>query len=156
MIITREFESPNGTWETWGACDGTVCRYDEGDYWPLGGDRLWIGNAPNAREEQWISLEFEANVVTGMIKLYVDTLDRQLSGRYIERRNEWRRGPPHGRARAGRASTPPPPLTTALHRATFSGWRSQVESRTRAPSSGKAGKQRTKLTSSSLRCFHSS
>lgn len=85
MIITREFEGPNGTWETWGACDGTVCRYEEGDYWPLGGDRLRIGDAPIAREEQWISVEFEANVVTGMIRLYVDTLDGELHGLYVER-----------------------------------------------------------------------
>lgn len=81
MIITREFDD----WETWGACDGTVCKYEEGDFWPLGGDRLRIGDPPNAREEEWISVEFEANTETGMIRLYVDTLDGELSDLYVER-----------------------------------------------------------------------
>jgi MYXO-CTERM domain-containing protein len=85
MIITREFDAPAGAWETWGACDGTVCRYDEGDFWPLGGDRLRIGNAPTARKEEWISVELEANTTTGMIRLYVDTLDGAMRGLYIER-----------------------------------------------------------------------
>jgi len=85
MIITREFEGTDATWETWGACDGTVCRYEEGDFWPLGGDRLKIGDPPLAREEEWISVELEANTTTGMIRLYVDTQDGALSGLYVER-----------------------------------------------------------------------
>lgn len=85
MIILREASSGGQTWETLGACDGTVCRYDAGDYWPDGTDRLKIGNPPVAREDEWISIEFEANTRTGMIRLYIDTLDGRLSGLYIER-----------------------------------------------------------------------
>jgi hypothetical protein len=85
MIILRESSSGGQTWETMGACDGTVCRYEGGDYWPDGTDRLKIGNRPVAREEEWISVEFEANTRTGMIRLYVDTQDGELSGLYIER-----------------------------------------------------------------------
>jgi hypothetical protein len=85
MIILRESSSGGQTWETMGACDGTVCRYDAGDFWPDGTDRLKIGNRPVAREHEWISIEFEANTRTGMIRLYVDTQDGSLSGLYIER-----------------------------------------------------------------------
>jgi hypothetical protein len=85
MIILRESQSSGQTWETLGACDGTVCRYDAGDYWPDGTDRLKIGNSPVAREQEWISIEFEANTRTGMIRLYVDTQDGRLNGLYIER-----------------------------------------------------------------------
>jgi hypothetical protein len=85
MIILRESSSGGQTWETMGACDGTVCRYDAGDFWPDGTDRLKIGNRPVAREEEWISVEFEANTRTGMIRLYIDTQDGQLNGLYIER-----------------------------------------------------------------------
>lgn len=85
MIILRESSSGGQTWETMGACDGTVCRYDGGDFWPDGTDALKIGNRPVAREREWISIEFEANTRTGMIRLYVDTQDGALSGLYIER-----------------------------------------------------------------------
>lgn len=85
MIILRESSSGGQTWETMGACDGTVCRYEGGDFWPDGTDRLKIGNPPVAREEEWICIEFEANTRTGMIRLYVDTEDGDLSGLYIER-----------------------------------------------------------------------
>jgi hypothetical protein len=47
--------------------------------------RLLIGDPPLAREEEWISVEFEANTTTGMIRLYVDTQDGALSGLYVER-----------------------------------------------------------------------
>lgn len=85
MIILRESQSSGQTWETLGACDGTVCRYEGGDYWPDGTDRLKIGNPPVAREQEWMSLEFEANTRTGMIRLYVDTQDGRMNGLYIER-----------------------------------------------------------------------
>lgn len=85
MIILREASSGGGTFETLGACDGTVCRYDAGDFWPDGTDRLKIGNRPAARETEWICIEFEANTRTGMIKLYIDTQDGALSGLYIQR-----------------------------------------------------------------------
>lgn len=85
MIITRHMGTGTGRWETWGACDGTVCRYEGGDFFPDGTDTLRIGNATGARERQWISVEFEANTTTGMIRLYVDSQDGALSGLYVER-----------------------------------------------------------------------
>jgi len=86
MIITRHFnENTPAQWETWGACDGTVCRYEGGDFWPDGTDSLRIGDPPLAREREWISVELEANSVTGMIRLYVDTEDGELQGLYVER-----------------------------------------------------------------------
>lgn len=85
MIITRHVGSGENRWETWGACDGTVCRYEAGDFWPDGTDRLRIGNSSGAREREWICVEFEANTRTGMIRLYVDTQDGRLSGLYVER-----------------------------------------------------------------------
>lgn len=86
MIITRHLEeaTPN-RWETWGACDGTVCRYEGGGFWPDGSDRLRIGDPPLGREQEWISVEFEADTASGMIRLYVDTQDGLLRGLYIER-----------------------------------------------------------------------
>lgn len=83
MVISRQV-SDAATWETWGACDGTVCRYEAGDFWPDGTDTLRIGNRPD-RETEWISVELEANTRTGMIRLYVDTQDGALSGLYVER-----------------------------------------------------------------------
>lgn len=86
MVIIRDWTESAGTWETWGACDGTVCRYQGGDFWPDGTDRLRVGNrSMNARENEWISVELEANSRTGMIRLYVDTQDGALSGLYVER-----------------------------------------------------------------------
>lgn len=84
MIISRDWTSGGAPFETWGACDGTVCRYQGGDFWPDGTDRLRIGDSPG-RERQWISVEFEANTRTGMIRLYVDTPDGALRGLYVER-----------------------------------------------------------------------
>jgi hypothetical protein len=86
MVIIRDWQQSGGSWETWGACDGTVCRYEGGDFWPDGTDRLRIGNSNlGGRENEWISIEFEANTRTGMIRLYVDTQDQRLNGLYIER-----------------------------------------------------------------------
>lgn len=82
MIILRESTSDGETRETMGACDGTVCRYEGGDYWLDDTDRLKIGSPPVGREQEWISVEFEANTRTGMIRLYVDTQDGDLSGLY--------------------------------------------------------------------------
>lgn len=86
MVIVRDWQQGSGSWETWGACDGTVCRYQGGDFWPDGTDRLRIGNRTlGGRENEWISVELEANTRTGMIRLYVDTMDGSLSGLYVER-----------------------------------------------------------------------
>jgi hypothetical protein len=85
MIITSHWPGTDPQWETIGACDGTTCRYDEGDFWPRGGDRLKVGNPPLAREREWICVEFEANTRTGMIRLYVNTQDGDLQDLYIQR-----------------------------------------------------------------------
>jgi hypothetical protein len=84
MVIIRDWTDSGGTWETWGACDGTTCKYNNSaePWWPNGSERLRIGNAH--REHEWISLELEANTRTGIIKLYVDTQDGAMSGLYIE------------------------------------------------------------------------
>jgi hypothetical protein len=81
MVITQKYDN----WETMSACDGTVCKFDQGGGYSQGGDRLKIGNPPLAREEEWISVELEANTRTGMIRLYIDTQDGDLQGLYIER-----------------------------------------------------------------------
>lgn len=85
MIITRRYPDMPPWWETWGPCDGTVCRYEGGDFFPDGTDSLRIGHPPDAREMEWISVELEANTTTGMIRLYVDTQDGELEGLYVER-----------------------------------------------------------------------
>jgi hypothetical protein len=84
MVIIRDWTDSGGTWETWGACDGTTCKYNNSaePWWPDGSERLRIGNGH--REREWISLELEANTRTGIIKLYVDTQDGAMSGLYIE------------------------------------------------------------------------
>lgn len=86
MVIATDYQE--GNWESWGACDGTVCRFEGGDYWPNGRERLRLGNNTQGngkRSNEWISVEFEANTRTGMIRLYIDTQDGEMSGLYIER-----------------------------------------------------------------------
>jgi len=86
MLITRGFGTIPGSspltneWRTLGACDGTVCSYEGGGYSPDGTDSLRIGDAPQYREEQWISVEFETNTTTGVINTYVHTQDGLISG----------------------------------------------------------------------------
>jgi hypothetical protein len=81
MIISRSYDG----WQTYGACDSTVCKYEGGDYWPDGTDSLRIGDRPENREEEWISVELEANIRTGKAKLYIYTQDGQLSEVYAEK-----------------------------------------------------------------------
>ncbi|WP_116813672.1 hypothetical protein [Steroidobacter cummioxidans] len=86
MVIATDYQA--GNWESWGACDGTVCRFEGGDMWPNGRERLRLGNNTQGngkRSNEWISVELEANTRTGMIKLYIDTQDGALSGLYVER-----------------------------------------------------------------------
>jgi hypothetical protein len=82
MFISRQFENSLGYWETIGACDGTVCNYQGGDYWPDGTDEYRIGDQPNNREEEWISIELEAFANEGRINIYIHTADGVLSGLY--------------------------------------------------------------------------
>jgi hypothetical protein len=73
----------DGTWRTYGICDDS-CRFGSGGNWPQPGDRFKIGPSPH-RSGEWISVEFEANVRTGVQKLYIDTQDGELSGLYVEK-----------------------------------------------------------------------
>lgn len=86
MVIATDYQE--GNWESWGACDGTVCRFEGGDFWPNGEERLRLGNntqGDGKRSNEWINVELEANTRTGMMRLYIDTQDGALSGLYIER-----------------------------------------------------------------------
>ena len=73
-----------GSWRTYGACDNTICRYEGGDFWPDGTDSYKIGDPPFAREDEWISVEFEANSRTGIIRLYITSEDGELNGLYVQ------------------------------------------------------------------------
>jgi len=99
MLISRGNGTEAGTsptadlWRTLASCDGTVCNYEGGNYSPDGTDRLRIGDAPNFREEQWISVELEANSSTGIIRTYVYTQDGQIGGLIATKLMEDRDGP---------------------------------------------------------------
>lgn len=80
MMISR----PYNDWMTYGACDGTTCRYQGGDFWPDGTDSFRVGNPPN-REAQWICVEFEADSSSGIINIYLHTQDGALSGLYVSK-----------------------------------------------------------------------
>jgi len=80
MVISSQFNR----WVTYGPCDGTVCNYQGGGWWPDGTDDFRIGNRPSNREQEWISVEIEANATLGIIKLYIYTLDGDLSGLYAQ------------------------------------------------------------------------
>jgi hypothetical protein len=68
-------------------CDNTVCQYVSGNYpwWPGANEHLRIGPGPENRSEEWISVELEANMMTGMINVYIDTQDGELSGLYMQK-----------------------------------------------------------------------
>jgi len=86
MVIATDYQE--GNWESWAPCDGTVCRFEGGEGWPNGTERLRLGNNTQGngkRSNEWISVELEANTRTGMIKLYIDTQDGALSGLYVQR-----------------------------------------------------------------------
>ncbi len=77
MLIYGEYPQNFGAdaWDTLGPCNGTVCRYEGGDYWPTGRETFRIGNGITGRSHEWISVEIEANASTGRINLYLDTHD---------------------------------------------------------------------------------
>ena len=86
MIIATDFT--DGNYESWGACDGTVCEHGGGDFWPNGNEALKLGDRTlggGRRSNEWISVELEANTRTGMIKLYIDTQDGAMSGLYVQK-----------------------------------------------------------------------
>lgn len=81
-------DSQGNHFRTYGACDNTLCRFARYytnpalGSWPDANEPLKIG--PTTRSEEWISIELEANIMTGIIKLYVDTQDGELRGLYRE------------------------------------------------------------------------
>jgi hypothetical protein len=80
MIISRE----TGEYVAWGACSGTVCKYESGGLFPDGSETFRIGNKPLHREEEWISVEIESNVASQYVRLYIHTQDSVFNGLYIE------------------------------------------------------------------------
>jgi hypothetical protein len=75
-------------YRTYTPCDNTLCIFENGTYWPDGTESHKIGRGPGQRLEEWISVELEANVITGVVRLYIDTQDGELSGLYLEKRFE--------------------------------------------------------------------
>jgi hypothetical protein len=63
---------------TYSVCDNTVCIYENGQTYPDGTESF------NIREEEWVSLELEANTRTGVMRLYITTQDGEHSGVYLE------------------------------------------------------------------------
>jgi hypothetical protein len=80
MVISRE----TGEYVAWGACSGTVCKYEAGGLFPDGSETFRIGNKPLHREEEWISVEIESNVASQYVRLYIHTQDGEFNGLYIE------------------------------------------------------------------------
>lgn len=79
MVITRNYNN----WQTYGACDGTVCWYEGGDYWPTGAETFRIGPPPY-RQEEWIGVELEANTLEGYVRLYLYSRDGKFNGVYVQ------------------------------------------------------------------------
>jgi hypothetical protein len=86
MVIAQD--EPNRTYEAWGNCDGTVCRMENGDFWPDGTETFRLGNrnlGGGRRSHEWICVELEANTRTGIQRLYIDTQDGRYRDLFIER-----------------------------------------------------------------------
>jgi hypothetical protein len=67
MVISRD--DPMGRGITYGLCDGTVCTYAGGDFWPDGSD-TWFLDASG-----WSCLEFDFDLEADTMQLYVSTDD---------------------------------------------------------------------------------
>jgi hypothetical protein len=70
-------------WVTYGPCHNIVCIYEGGDNWPTGSERYRLGTGPSERSEEWISVEFEADILSGEINLYIHTQDGVHNGLYV-------------------------------------------------------------------------
>ncbi|MEJ2612260.1 MAG: hypothetical protein P8179_19890 [Candidatus Thiodiazotropha sp.] len=86
FLVTRpmfiSWYNEEGGWRSLGACNGTVCNYHGGDYWPNEDDTFRIG--PENRLGEWISVECETNTITGKMKVYIYTQDGEEHGLYAE------------------------------------------------------------------------
>ncbi len=73
---------------TYFPADNTVGIFENGTPWPDGTESFLIGDQPGARLEEWISVEMEANVRTGLIRLYITTQDGEHTGLFLEKNME--------------------------------------------------------------------
>jgi len=83
MIISRDTDD----YVAWGACSGTVCKYEAGGLFPDGSETFGLGDKPLYREEEWICVEVESNVASQYVRLYIHTQDGAFNasnGPYIE------------------------------------------------------------------------
>ena len=67
MVISRP--DPLGRGITYGLCDGTVCTYAGGDFWPDGSD-TWVLDASG-----WSCVEFDFDLANDQMQLFVTTQD---------------------------------------------------------------------------------
>lgn len=67
MVISRP--DPAGRGIAYGLCDGTVCTYVGGDFWPDGSD-TWV-----LADDGWSCLEFDFDLANDSMELYVTTQD---------------------------------------------------------------------------------
>ncbi|HWB74779.1 MAG TPA: hypothetical protein VG755_07480, partial [Nannocystaceae bacterium] len=70
MVISRD--DPEGRGIAYGMCDGTVCTYVGGDFWPDGSD-TWLLDGT-----RWSCLEFDFDLANDRMDLYVTTDDGEL------------------------------------------------------------------------------
>lgn len=68
MVISRP--DPQGRGIVYGLCDGTVCTYVGGDYWPDGSDTFWLSASSG-----WACLEFDFDLANDQMRMYVSTQD---------------------------------------------------------------------------------
>lgn len=85
-----ECSGVRGDFATYGAChQGNTCKYDNEVYgsgqYASCDDSFRIGDrADGYREGEWISVEYEANTVTGLSRVYIYTQDGVFAGTYTE------------------------------------------------------------------------
>jgi hypothetical protein len=68
MVISRP--DPEGRGITYGLCDGTVCTYVGGDFWPDGSD-TWVLEGDGA----WTCIELDFDLQGDSMQMYVTTQD---------------------------------------------------------------------------------
>ena len=71
MVISRPDPRSDGV--AYGLCDGTVCTYVGGDYWPDGSD-TWLLRGDAA----WSCIEFDFDLESDQMEMFVTTRDGQF------------------------------------------------------------------------------
>ena len=82
MSIEKKYGSGNSTYTAYSVCSNIHCQYENRLWWLEGDETFRIG--AQDRADEWISVEIEANTVTGVMKLYIHTQDGQFSGQFVE------------------------------------------------------------------------